>query len=78
MAPHTVWSEGGLVITALRAAHSDPTAVGYIVDDGAHTFYITGDTLRNTDVIADARFVAPQVDDAFICDYVRVFDLPHD
>ena len=66
MVPHTVWSEGGLIITALRAAHSDPTAVGYIVDDGAHTFYITGDTLRNTDVIADARFVAPQVDVLFL------------
>ena len=51
--PHSVWSEGNVTFYAVSAAHSDPTAAGYILDDGKRTYYITGDTLYNFDVIDD-------------------------
>ena len=50
---HTQWSEGGLVFTAVKAEHSDPTPIGVIIDDGEHKFYVTGDTLYNEDIFAD-------------------------
>lgn len=51
--PHSVWSEGGLTFYAVSAEHSDRCAAGYIIDDGVETFYISGDTLYNYDVIDD-------------------------
>jgi len=51
--PHSVWSEGGITFYAVKAEHSDPTAAGYILDDGRETFYVSGDTLYNYDVIDD-------------------------
>lgn len=53
LAPHSVWSEGGVTFYAVHAEHSDRTAVGFIIDDGCETFYVTGDTLYNYDVIDD-------------------------
>ena len=53
LAPHSVWSEKNVTFYAVSAAHSDPTAAGYILDDGKGTYYITGDTLYNFDVIDD-------------------------
>ena len=53
LAPHSVWSEGGVTFYAVHAEHSDRTAVGFIIDDGKETFYVTGDTLYNYDVIDD-------------------------
>ncbi|MBR2968268.1 MAG: MBL fold metallo-hydrolase [Clostridia bacterium] len=53
LAPHSVWSEGGVTFYAVSAAHSDPTAAGYIIDDGERTYYVSGDTLYNYDVIDD-------------------------
>ena len=49
----SVWSERGLTFYAVRAEHSDITAAGYIIDDGKKTYYISGDTLYNFDVIDD-------------------------
>lgn len=49
----SVWSELGLTFYAVRAEHSDITAAGYIIDDGDKTYYISGDTLYNFDVIDD-------------------------
>ena len=49
----SVWSELGLTFYAVRAEHSDITAAGYIIDDGKRTYYISGDTLYNYDVIDD-------------------------
>ena len=34
LAPHSVWSEGGLTFYAVSAEHSDRCAAGYIIDDG--------------------------------------------
>ena len=51
--PHSVWSEKNVTFYAVKAAHSDRTASGYIIDDGTKTFYVTGDTLYNYDTIDD-------------------------
>ncbi len=51
--PHSVWSERNVTFYAVKAAHSDRTAAGYIIDDGSKTYYITGDTLYNYDTIDD-------------------------
>ncbi len=67
MAPHSVWSENGVTFYAVHAEHSDREAVGFIIDDGKQTFYISGDTLYNYDVIDDVLDLAPDgVDFAFL------------
>ena len=53
LAPHSVWSEKGVTFYAVHAEHSDRSAVGFIIDDGNETFYVSGDTLYNYDVIDD-------------------------
>lgn len=50
---HTVWTEHGFKFTAVKAEHSDPTAIGIIVDAGDKKYYITGDTLYNEEIFAD-------------------------
>ena len=45
--PHTTWTEGSIKFTAVSAEHSDPCAIGAIIDDGERKYYITGDTLYN-------------------------------
>ena len=65
--PHSVWSEGGLTFYAVKAEHSDTTAAGYIIDDGQETFYVSGDTLYNYDVIDDViELCEDGVDYAFL------------
>ena len=67
LAPHSVWSEGGVTFYSVRAEHSDRTAVGFIIDDGSETFYVSGDTLYNYEVIDDVLDLAPDgVDFAFL------------
>ena len=67
LAPHSVWSEGGITFYAVKAEHSDRTAAGYILDDGGKTFYVSGDTLYNFDVIDDVLdLVENGVDYAFL------------
>lgn len=59
LAPGSVWSQSGVTFYSVRAAHSDKYAVGYIIDDGETTYYISGDTLYNFDVIDDVLDLAP-------------------
>ena len=67
LSPHSVWSQGGVTFYAVHAEHSDRTAAGYILDDGKQTFYVSGDTLYNYDVIDDVLDLAPDgVDYAFL------------
>ena len=67
LSPHSVWSEGGLTFYAVSAAHSDVTAAGYIIDDGEKTYYVSGDTLYNYDVIDDViELCEDGVDYAFL------------
>ena len=50
---HTSWTESGIRFTAVKAEHSDPDAIGIIIDDGEKKYYITGDTLYNEKVFCD-------------------------
>jgi L-ascorbate 6-phosphate lactonase len=64
---HSVWSERGITFYAVHAEHSDRTAVGFILDDGERTFYVSGDTLYNFDVIDEVlELVEDGVDFAFV------------
>ena len=65
--PHSVWSERGITFYAVHAEHSDRTAVGFILDDGEKTYYVSGDTLYNYDVIDEVlELVEDGVDVAFL------------
>ena len=67
LAPHSVWSEGGVTFYSVKAEHSDRTAAGFIIDDGNKTYYVSGDTLYNYDVIDDVlSLVESGVDYAFL------------
>lgn len=50
---HTSWSEHGIRFTAVKAEHSDPSAIGVIIQDGEKKYYVTGDTLYNTEIFED-------------------------
>ena len=50
---HTEWTEGELRFRAVYAAHSDSCAVGVILEAEGKTYYVTGDTLYNTDIFED-------------------------
>lgn len=65
--PHSVWSHGGVTFYSVMAAHSDKHACGFIIDDGDKTYYVSGDTVYNFDVIDDVLDLAPSgVDCAFL------------
>ena len=67
LTPHTVWSEGGVTFYSVKAEHSERDAVGFILDDGDKTYYVSGDTLYNFDVIDDVLdLVESGVDYAFL------------
>ena len=67
LSAHSVWSEGGVTFYAVKAEHSDRSAVGFIIDDGGKTYYISGDTLYNYDVLDDVLdLVEDGVDYAFL------------
>lgn len=50
--PGTRWTFEDLCFTAVKAEHSDPEAIGVVVDDGRKKLYFTGDTLYNEEVLA--------------------------
>ena len=50
---HTEWSEAGIRIAAVKAEHSDRAAIGVIIDDGEKKYYVTGDTLYNSEIFED-------------------------
>lgn len=49
----TVWTQNGVTFTAVKAEHSDLTAIGFIIDDGKDKVYVTGDTLYNKEIFGD-------------------------
>ncbi len=53
--PHTQWTQNGLRFYAVKAVHSDPCAIGVVIEElrTGKKYYITGDTLYSTDVIED-------------------------
>lgn len=50
---HTTWTQSKIKFTAVKAEHSDPTPIGVIIDDEDKKYYITGDTLYNTEIFED-------------------------
>ena len=67
LSPHSVWSIGSVTVYSVRAEHSDRSAVGFIIDDGRKTYYISGDTLYNYEVLDDVLdLVEDGVDYAFL------------
>lgn len=50
---HTIWTENGIKFTAVKAEHSDISAIGVIMDDGDKKYYVTGDTLYNEEIFGD-------------------------
>ena len=54
---HTEWTEGDVRFTAVKAAHSDAFAVGVIIEDltEGKKYYVTGDTLYNTEIFDDLK-----------------------
>ena len=67
LAPHSVYSVGGVTFYAVKAEHTERDAVGFIIDDGEKTYYVSGDTLYNFDVIDDCLdLVEDGVDYAFL------------
>ena len=50
---HTQWTMNGITFTAVKAEHSDTHAIGVIIDAEDKRYYITGDTLYNTDIFED-------------------------
>lgn len=50
---HTSWTEKGITFTAVKAEHSDPAAIGVILDARKRKYYITGDTLYNEEIFRD-------------------------
>ena len=67
LSPHSVWSESGVTFYAVKAEHGERDAVGFILDDAEKTYYVSGDTLYNFDVIDDCLdLVEDGVDYAFL------------
>lgn len=52
---HTEWTEYGIRFRAVKAVHSDPCAIGVILEDLAEQkwYYITGDTLYSKEIFQD-------------------------
>ena len=51
----TSWTEYGFRFTAVKAEHSDPYAIGVLIKDieEGKNYYVTGDTLYNSEIFAD-------------------------
>ncbi len=50
---HSEWSEGGIHFIAVRAEHSDPKAIGVVIESEGLRLYVTGDTLYNKEIFDD-------------------------
>ena len=47
----TRWTQGGVRLTAVPAVHSDPAAIGILIEAEDRCLYVTGDTLYNSRVL---------------------------
>lgn len=52
---HTEWTEHGFRFSAVKAEHSDPYAIGVVIEDLSENkvYYVTGDTLYNKEIFED-------------------------
>ena len=60
---HTVWTEKEIKFTAVKAEHSDPAAIGVLIETGDKRYYITGDTLYNQEIFQD---IPAEIDAVFL------------
>lgn len=56
----THWTEKGVFFSGIYAAHSDPSAIGVVIE-ADKKYYVTGDTLYNDAVVACAKKYDPDV-----------------
>ncbi len=64
---HTSWTANEFSIHAVKAAHSDLSAVGYVIFSEGKTYYFSGDTLYHTEVVQDLNTLCPNgIDYAFL------------
>lgn len=64
---HSVYSEKNVTFYAVRAEGADKDAAGFIIDDGNRTYYVSGETLYNYDVLDDVlELVEDGVNYAFL------------
>ena len=49
----THWTEGNVEFYAVKAEHSDRSAIGVVINCDGKTYYITGDTLYNEQIFSD-------------------------
>lgn len=49
--PNSEWTQDGVLFSAVKAEHSDSFAIGVIINDDGKKYYITGDTLYNTEIL---------------------------
>ncbi len=50
---HSEWTEGDIRFIAVRAEHSDPKAIGVVIESEGKRLYVTGDTLYNKEIFDD-------------------------
>ena len=52
---HTEWTQEGVRFSSVKATHSDPFAVGVIIEElsSGKKLYVTGDTLYNSEIFDD-------------------------
>ena len=49
----TSWTEGNIRFTSVKAVHSDPEAIGVIIEAEGKKYYVTGDTLYNENIFKE-------------------------
>ena len=59
----TEWTEGGVHFKAVRAIHSDSCAIGVLISAENKTYYITGDTLYDEEIL---RSLPKKIDAVFL------------
>ena len=50
---HSEWTAGNVRFRAVKAEHSDVHPIGVLIEAEGKTYYVTGDTLYNTDIFED-------------------------
>ena len=50
---HTLWTHEDISFYAVKAQHSDVSAIGVIIKCEGKTYYVTGDTLYSTEIFPD-------------------------
>ncbi len=65
---YTSVSLEGFIFTAVRAAHSDPYAIGVVIEDTVENrvYYVTGDTLYNSRIFDSLPDVGRNIDVLFL------------